>query len=85
MYKLLYSDQALEALENMPSKYSVLIRSKLRLLAEAPLRPNNNVKKLVGQGAYRLRIGNWRAIYSIEHGVMVIHVITIGLRKDVYD
>ncbi|WP_414693719.1 type II toxin-antitoxin system RelE family toxin [Paenibacillus sp.] len=45
-----------------------------------------HVKKLQGDSSlYRLRIGNYRILYSIEDEILVIVVIKIGPRGDVYN
>jgi mRNA interferase RelE/StbE len=42
-------------------------------------------KKLVGVDAWRIRIGDWRVIYQIHDQRLVVLVIRIGHRRDVYD
>lgn len=41
-------------------------------------------KKLKGRNAYRIRKGNYRIIYEINDGRLIITVIAIGHRKDIY-
>jgi mRNA interferase RelE/StbE len=44
-----------------------------------------NVKKLVGQAGYRLRVGDWRVLYDVEAGRLVVRVLKIGPRGGVYE
>ena len=41
-------------------------------------------KKLVGRDGYRIRIGNYRVIYEIFDSELLIDVIAVGHRKDIY-
>ena len=54
----------------------------VRLLADNP-RPAG-CKKLTGRLAWRIRIGVYRVIYVIHDGRLLVLVVTIGNRKDVY-
>ncbi len=54
----------------------------IRLLAADP-RPSG-CKKLTGRTAWRIRVGPYRVIYEIHDDVLLILVVTIGNRKDVY-
>jgi mRNA interferase RelE/StbE len=58
------------------------IRSKIRQYAADPVSTSNNVKKLQGEQAYRLRVGDWRVIF--DENDVVVSVIRIGPRGDVY-
>ena len=42
-------------------------------------------KKLKGRDAYRIRIGDYRAIYEIQDAHLILTVIIIGDRKNVYE
>ena len=84
MHQIEYTRDAVKALKAMPRNVSLQVRSKIELLAADPFATNNNVKKLVGREAYRLRVGDWRVIYEIEGGRLVIHVLTVAPRGGVY-
>ena len=51
-------------------------------LAEEP-RPSG-CKKLTGRSAWRIRIGNYRVIYEIQDDKLVITVLNIGHRREIY-
>lgn len=42
------------------------------------------VKKLQGQDNYRLRVGDYRILYLVENADLVILVVAIGHRREVY-
>jgi len=42
-------------------------------------------KKLKGRKGYRIRTGNYRVIYDIIDMQLVVNIITLGHRKDIYD
>ena len=48
------------------------------------IRPESFVKKLVGDPGYRLRVGDYRVILDIQKSELVILVIKIGHRKNIY-
>lgn len=47
--------------------------------------PEGDIKKLKGQEAYRLRVGDYRILYTIEYDVLVITVVAAGNRGQVYE
>jgi len=83
MKKIAYSKQAIKTLSKMPANESVRIRSKLRQYADDPASQVNNVKKLQGRDAYRLRVGDWRVIF--DENDVVIDVIKVGARGSIYE
>lgn len=42
-------------------------------------------KKLKGREAYRIRVGNYRIIYEIVDFELIVTIITLGHRKDIYN
>lgn len=87
VWTLEYSNESRKVLKRMPADVSALIESKLALLAllaQNPYAPNNNVKKLRGRDAYRLRIGDWRAIYELEEKTITLYVVTVAPRGGAY-
>jgi mRNA interferase RelE/StbE len=45
---------------------------------------NTAIKKLKGEDAYRIRVGNYRVIYEIDDGKIIVIVVSVGHRKDIY-
>lgn len=79
-----YSRDAAKALQRMDLPTSKRIRGKIRQLADDPAALVNNVTALKGgEGLMRLRVGDWRVIYTDE--LVVLKVIRVGPRGSVYD
>lgn len=83
-YRVEIKRSAAKELESISSKRDrQRIVAKIRSLAEDPRQ--FGAEKLAGRGdAYRVRQGNFRIVYEIEDRVLVVTVIRIGDRKDVY-
>jgi mRNA interferase RelE/StbE len=85
MYSIEFTKQAIKALERMPRNVAVTIKSKISHVAAAPNDAHNNVTRLQGRPEFRLRVGDWRVIYRLVDERLVLLVIKIGGRGDVYD
>lgn len=48
------------------------------------IKPENYVTKLVGDNAYKLRVGDYRVLMDINKGKLIILVIKVGHRKNIY-
>ena len=82
-YNLRMKKSARKELESIATKADRLrIIERIQSLAENP-RPRGS-QKLSGFERYRIRQGNYRILYSIKDAELVIYVIKIGDRKDVY-
>ena len=60
------------------------MREHLDQIAEDPFAQNPNVTKLQNRPGYRLRVGDWRVIYDVQEGEMIILLLKVGSRGDVY-
>lgn len=83
MYSVEYSRAALRTLIRIPRPARELIRAKVDAMALAPTE-SQHVKALVGRQGYRLRVGDWRVIFDIDTGRVVVRVLQIGSRGGVY-
>ncbi|MFO7596382.1 MAG: type II toxin-antitoxin system RelE/ParE family toxin [Desulfocurvibacter africanus] len=83
MYALRFSTAALKALRKASPDVAGRIRTKLDELAQDPFAAPN-VKKLTNHPGYRLRVGDWRVLYLIQQEEVMIQVVEIGQRKEVY-
>lgn len=74
---------AQKELSQLPKPVAEKIVTQIRGLADNP-RPNG-CKKLVGtEHSYRIRVSDYRVVYSIFDQRLIIQVVKIGHRKDVY-
>jgi mRNA interferase RelE/StbE len=81
-YEVEFRPSARKALEKIPKKDRLRIEGAIELLQSNPYPPSSI--KLAERTEYRVRVGNYRVIYDIVKGRLVILVLTIGHRKDVY-
>ena len=82
-YKIEFTSRALSELAGVPEKDRKRIGRKIGALANEP-RPSG-VEKLRGEEEYyRIRSGDYRVIYSISDGKLLVLVIRIGHRREVY-
>jgi mRNA interferase RelE/StbE len=67
----------------MPKADARRLRDRLDAIATAPDRQHPGVLPLVGMsGSYRVRQGNWRAVFSIEDGDVIVDLV--AHRREVY-
>jgi len=83
VYTLTFSKQALKELEKINEPFYSNIKTAIMQLATNP-RPNGYIK-LKGRDGYRIRIGNYRVIYDIFDNTLIVDIITLGHRKDIYE
>lgn len=82
-YSVLYTEAFYKSLKPIPKKDVERILRKTRSLADDP-RPFE-CRKLAGQERYRIRQGNYRILYSIEDARLIVVVVKVGDRKEVYE
>ena len=83
-YKLLIKPSAAKEIEAVDQKKDrQCIVAGIRLLADDPRPPG--CEKLAGEDdRYRIRVGRYRVIYSVGDEELVVVVVRVGHRKDVY-
>jgi len=81
-YSIVVRKSVAKDLKNVPKKDTQRIVKTIGKLATEPRPPQS--KKLSGDDKYRLRCGNYRILYQIEDDRLVICVVRIRHRKDVY-
>lgn len=84
-YRVEVRPAALRALRKLDPNVRPRIEGAIALLAEDPRPPAS--RPLTGRPAYRVRVGDYRIVYSIQDDVLlvvVVVVVTLGHRRDVY-
>ena len=82
-YKIFVKQSVTKKLLKLPNPISQKLSERINSLSENP-RPFD-CKKLKGlNNKYRIRISNYRFIYSIYDNKLVVEIIKIGHRKDIY-
>ena len=81
MYEVLLSNKAKKQLAKFSSDVQNRIGSAIERIK---IRPFAFVKRLTGYKYFRLRVGDYRLILDIQQGKLIILVVEIGHRKDVY-
>jgi mRNA interferase RelE/StbE len=81
MFKIEWKESAIRELEKLEPTISRRIFKKVEELSVDLF--SKDIKKLKGMNDFRLRVGDYRVIFSIEGDV--IHILKVGHRKHIYD
>ncbi len=73
---------AVQALRKIDHHSRRRIQGAIALLAHDPRPPG--AKALSGRPGLRVRVGDYRIIYTVQDGVLLVVVVTIGHRREVY-
>jgi mRNA interferase RelE/StbE len=82
-YTVLLSKRAQKQLDKLIDVVVKPILLAIEKLGDNP-RPHG-FKKLKGRNGYRIRIGDYRVIYEVNDNVLLVDVIEVGNRKDIYE
>ena len=81
MYNIEFSKTAEKQFYKLEREVQSRIISALERIK---IRPYNHVKKLVGSPYFRLRAGDYRIILNIQETKLIIFIIEVGHRKNIY-
>ena len=82
-YRIEVKISAAKALKKIPKQDQKRISEKIDSLAEKL--PNPDITKMKGNNPFhKVRVGNYRIIYEIQDDVLLILIVKIGHRKDIY-
>ncbi|SFV58998.1 RelE/StbE replicon stabilization toxin [hydrothermal vent metagenome] len=86
MYTLNFLNSAKKEFKKLDTVAQKTIKEKLLLLVENPEILKNNIKALKGEykGKFRLRVHQYRIIFQVKDEELIIIVVRIGHRKEVY-
>jgi mRNA interferase RelE/StbE len=81
MYSVQFSKRAEEQFSKLPRDIQLRITD---VLERIKIRPHHFVKRLIGTSYFRLRVGDYRIILDVQNNKLIIYVIEIGHRKNIY-
>jgi mRNA interferase RelE/StbE len=82
-YRIEFVKQAAKQFKSLPYQVQQKLKPQIDSLITDP-RPSGVVKLSGQDNLYRIRVGNYRVIYSIQDNQLLVLVVKVGHRKDVY-
>lgn len=84
-YSIEFDKNAFKYLQKLDKSTRTRIVHSLQILSENPFNSELDIKRMQGAiDEFRLRVGSYRIVYSLENDKLLIFVIKIGSRGDVY-
>ncbi len=83
MYNLIIKKSARKELDNIPNPFFLKIDEAILALKNNPC-PYPQSKKLKGEDKHRLRVGDFRVVYTIDENQKIITIYRVRHRKDIY-
>ena len=81
-YTVILTKTAQKQLDKLPDKVTDALLDAFDALAKVP-RPDG-CKKLKGRLGYRIRKGDYRILYEVQDSVLIVQIIGLGHRRDIY-
>lgn len=84
-YAFRWRERAVKQLRAIPQPAALTILRALAPLGDDPRRTDADITRLAGhEDRYRLRVGDYRIIYEIVDGQLVILIVGVGHRREIY-
>lgn len=83
-YRIQLTPAAGRSLKKLDRPAQRRIQAAIELLAHDP-RPPGATRLVGGSGEWRVRTGDYRVVYEVHDGILLILVLALGHRRDIYD
>ncbi|AUT04023.1 type II toxin-antitoxin system mRNA interferase toxin, RelE/StbE family [Nostoc sp. CENA543] len=83
IYQIEITTSAAKQLKKLSEDIKIKIEEKIQELSNNP-RPNGVVKLEGEEDTYRIRVGKYRILYEIKDNLLIVKVVKISHRRDVY-
>ncbi len=84
LYRIKFKSSAAKEFRKLPQTVQVRMRTPINRLKTDP-RPSGVIKLKGGDQLYRLRVGNYRIVYSIDDVIKIIFITRVRHRRDAYN
>ena len=81
MYQVIFTPKAEKQLSKLPKDIQVRIINALKRIR---IRPEIHLTKLVGDNAYKFRVGDYRLFIDIIQNKLILLIVKVGHRRNVY-
>ncbi|MBI2441438.1 MAG: type II toxin-antitoxin system RelE/ParE family toxin [Lentisphaerae bacterium] len=82
-YRVEITKQAERQFDSLPHEAQIRVNRLFDVLSEAP-RSHGAIKMKGYKNVYRMRTGDWRVVYEIRDKVLLVLVIAVGHRREIY-
>ncbi|MDV0441607.1 type II toxin-antitoxin system RelE family toxin [Methanorbis furvi] len=82
MYRLIYTSQAVKYLDSLEISTAFRIRDKIKSILMEPWRYTEPLVDM--DGMRKLRVGDYRVVLSIDREQVIVTIVNIGHRKNIY-
>lgn len=82
-FEVVFRPAAARQIKALDKPIQLKVKDATEALRSDP-RPSGCIKMAVGKDLYRLRVGDYRILYIVEDSILVVTVVKVGNRRDVY-
>ena len=83
-YRIVIKPSARKEMSRLPADVLRRVDAAILALAEDP-RPRGCRKMAGHMDTWRIRVGDYRVVYEVHDNVLIVYVVRVGDRKDVYE
>jgi len=81
---LVVSPEAARSLRRCPRKVAEKVLDEMEKIAADPFGKHPKAKRLAGSSSFRLRVGDWRALYTVDIGLARVALVDVLHRSEAY-